>query len=175
MTKALQQYLVAAGSWTTAAGVEFTGVGTGEVSNDVQRVLGRTPGAISYAAMSAVLRTGMPTAEIVNRDHNAVALNTTGVLASVAAADRAAAVGGGLVLDSDAIYRAGGAAYPLVMVGYHVICSRYPEPATALAIKDLVTVATTMDVAPASLEQRGYLLPTGALARRIRATVDTVR
>lgn len=47
--------------------------------------------------------------------------------------------------------------------------------ATAQAIKDLVTVTTTMDAAPASLEQRGYLLPTGELARRIRTTVATLR
>lgn len=176
MTKAVQQYLVAAGdgSWTTAAGLAFTGVGTGEPSTDVLRVLGKTPGAISYAALSAVLRTSMPAAEIVNRDNTTVALNTSSVLAAIAAADRAAEADGELVLDTDEIYRAGGAAYPLVTVGYHIICSRYPEPATASAIKDLVTVTTTMDATPASLEQRGYLLPTGALARRIRATVATV-
>jgi ABC-type phosphate transport system substrate-binding protein len=177
MTKAVQQFLVAAGdgSWTTDAGLEFTGVGTGASSNDVLRVLGKTPGAISYAALSAVLRTGMPTAELANRDHTAVALNTSSVLATIAVADRAAAADGGLVLDRDAIYRVGGTAYPLVTVGYHVICSRYPQRATALAVKDLVTVTTTMDTAPASVEQRGYLLPTGALAGRIRATVATVR
>lgn len=171
VTKALQQYLAAAGLWSTDAGVEFTGgVGTGQSEADLLRVVGQTPGAIGYVAQSAVLRTNTPIAEIVNSDGAAVELSTSTVRATMDAVARNDA----LVLDPETIYRVGGKAYPLVTVGYHVVCTRYPEPPTALAVKDLLNVATSIEEPAASVDQRGYLLPMGALAQRIRTAVQDI-
>ncbi|RZS34436.1 phosphate ABC transporter phosphate-binding protein [Herbihabitans rhizosphaerae] len=137
---AFQRYLADAGqgNWPGAPGVRFTGVGgTGVGSeSDMSTTMNSTPGSIGYMSWQSATVTRL----------NTVALDVAGTPAavsqeSVARAVARAAESTDLGTDPYALGRvAEPGAYPLAMIGIAVVCGSYADPATATAVRDLLTV-----------------------------------
>lgn len=156
-TATLQEYLTAAGTWSTGAGPEFTG-GYGQAvqrEEDVLAAVGATNGAIGYVSGRGAVDHNLPAARL--NDMTPDALIDT--VAEAMTADPAEL--------PDAIYRTTDG-YPLIGVAYAVACAEYPDTDTAAAVQGFLTTALTT---PADVTTSARL-PTGRLASRLRTVVD---
>lgn len=174
-TDNFQKYLKVAskGAWTQGDGKKFNGgVGNGaEKSNGVANAVKSTDGAITYVE-SAFAKDGL-SAALIDSGSGGVELTAENVAKSLDAAKFKKEGTNDLALDLDAIYASNVAgAYPLVLVTYEIVCSKYADAEVAKAVKAFLTVAATDGQKP--LSEKGYVPIPQSLQDKVLTAVKAV-
>ena len=129
-----------------------------------------TAGGIGYMEWSYAGNNNLSTAKIDNGG-GAVALSTQSAGAAVAAAT-VTGTGDDLSLKLDYGTKTAGA-YPIVLVTYEIVCTKYKDPSTGTQVKDFLTF-TASAAGQGLLAAQGYApLPPSILAK-VQATVAKI-
>jgi len=161
-TDNFQQYLQTAsnGVWTRGAGKTFNG-GVGQKARGNQgtaEMVKNTPGAISYNEWSSAIDQNLPTADI-QTPAGITHIGTDWDGRSIAPVT-ITGQGNNLVLDMTPAYTPNVKfGYPILLAGYAIVCSRYPDPDTGQAVRSFLQSAIT--IGQTDLNKVGYIpLPT---------------
>lgn len=145
-TDSFQQYLqpASAGAWTRGAGNTFKGgVGQGAPGNQgTAEAVETTPGAITYNEWSSAINQELATADI--RTPAGITHIGTDWTGTSIAPVTITGQGNNLVLDMTLAFQPSAKfGYPILLAGYAIVCSRYPDPATGEAVKAFLQSAVT--------------------------------
>ncbi|MBU3752049.1 MAG: phosphate ABC transporter substrate-binding protein PstS, partial [Mycobacterium sp.] len=161
-TDNFQRYLQTAsdGAWKGGAGKTFAGgIGRGATGNQgTAELVKNTPGAISYNEWSFAISQGLASAHI-KTPAGVTPIGADWDGSSIAPATITGS-GNNLVLDLTPVYRPTARfGYPILLAGYAVVCSRYPDGDTGKAVRAFLQSAVT--VGQTDLNKVGYIpLPT---------------
>ena len=147
----------------------FAGQGKAK-SQGVSAALSSTDNSIGYDEFSFAVSSGLQTAWI---DNGAGAVQLTKDSAALAAASATVkpAGPGDLSLKLDYATKTPGA-YPIILVTYEIVCSKYSNSATGTLVKDFLSYA--VGGGQASLAQLGYAPLSGDLQSKVAAAVATI-
>ena len=138
-TENFTKYLKAAApaSWAGAPAKKWTGKGEGkEKSAGVSSAVAQTDGGITYTEWSYATQNKLAIASI---DSGAGPVELTGETAGKAIATaKQAGTGNDLALKLDYATKEAGT-YPIVLVTYEIVCSKYADPAKGKAVKAFLT------------------------------------
>jgi len=178
-TDNFQKYLEAAseGAWTQGAGKTFSGgIGEGAKGNEgVSGAIGQTPGTITYTEWSYAKNQGLSMARVITpADAEGVELNAETAGTTIDSAVLANEGTNDLVIDTSSFYvpRAAGA-YPILMPTYEIVCSTYPDPETAAAVKAFLGVAVSEEV-QSQLEGEGYIPVPDAFRQKLTDAISQI-
>ncbi|MGX7677428.1 phosphate ABC transporter substrate-binding protein PstS [Jatrophihabitans sp. DSM 45814] len=146
-------------------------VGQGKTgSQGVQQAISSTDGAIGYVEWSFAVSGNLDTAKVDNGG-GAVELTADSAGAAVSAAKVASNGGQDLTLKLDYATKAPGA-YPIILVTYEIVCSKYSDPAIGSLVKSFLSY--TSSDGQASLKDLGYApLPSG-IQTQVKAAVASI-
>lgn len=174
-TANFQHYLSSAApeAWTSGTGKSFHGVGEGKAkSQGVASAVRGTPNTITYVEQSYATSAGLGTARLDNGAGPVAPSPGTGSKALESATFRSGRPHD-LVVDMDSIYtNRNPGAYPLLLVSYDLVCSRYPDPATGRAVRAFLTVAA--GGGQDQLAKAGYVPLPPDVRTTIRRSVDAL-
>jgi phosphate transport system substrate-binding protein len=145
-TDNFQQYLDVAsnGAWGKGAGKTFNGgVGAGAAGNDgTSAAIKSTEGSITYHEWSFAQAQNLSMANIItSAGPSPVAISADSVGQTIAGAT-VKGQGNDLVLDTASFYKpTQPGSYPIVLVTYEIVCSKYPDAQTGAAVKAFLQVA----------------------------------
>ncbi|HEU4362293.1 MAG TPA: phosphate ABC transporter substrate-binding protein PstS [Mycobacterium sp.] len=145
-TDNFQKYLDGAsdGAWGKGVSETFNGgVGVGAAGNNgTSALLQSTDGSITYNEWSfAVGKQLRMVGVITSAGPDPVLISTDSVGKTIAGASFSGQ-GNDLVLDTSSFYKPTQAgAYPIVLATYEIVCSKYPDGATAAAVKAFMQAA----------------------------------
>ena len=81
--------------------------------------------------------------------------------------------GNDLVVDTSSFYKPTQAgSYPIVLVTYEIVCSKYPDPETGPAVKAFMQAA--IGGGQEDLDQYGYIPLPGSFQEKLKAAVDAI-
>ena len=175
-TQNFQKYLAATDptGWTAkpdkdSSKAGFAGQGkTG--SQGVQQAIGSTEGGIGYVEWSYAVSGNLDTAKVDN-GAGPVELNADTAGAAVAAAKVTGTGGKDLTLKLDYATRTPGA-YPIILVTYEIVCSKYSDPKIGSLVKSLLTY--TAGDGQAALKDLGYAPLPAEIQAKVQAAVATI-
>lgn len=176
-TDNFQQYLQAAAgaAWGLGAGKTFKGgVGRGRRGNEgTSAEIAPTPGSITYTEWSFAQRQQLSVARIItSAGSEPVPLTVDTVTASISAI-RIRTAAHDLPLDLSGLYRPTRRdAYPIVLATYEVVCSRYPDPQTADAVRTFLEVALTKG--QYGLTEIGYVPVPASIASSLSVAIAAI-
>ena len=82
--------------------------------------------------------------------------------------------GNDLVLDTSSFYKpTERGAYPIVLVTYEIVCSKYPDTATGTAVKAFMQA--TIGDGQKDLDQYGYMPLPSSFGSKLAAAVNAIR
>ncbi len=176
-TENFQSYLDIAsdGAWGRALGKTFTGKGdkAAKGSAGAAAAVKTTPGSIAYNEWSFARKQGLAVARIIT---SAGAVPVTLSTASVDKAIddmRIKSSGKYLIVDNSSFYKpAQPGAYPIVLGAYEVVCSKYPNPEIATAVKAFLTVA--LNEGQKDLADVGFTPISDSLKTKLEAVIDAI-
>lgn len=174
-TDTFQQYLQAAsgGVWKSGAGKTFNGgVGKSAPGNPgTAELVKNTPGAISYNDWSSAIDQGLSTADI-KTPAGVTHIGTDWSGTSIAPVT-VAGQGNNLVLDlTPAFQPTAKFGYPIILAGYAVVCSRYPDAETGAGVKSFLQSAVT--VGQTDLNKVGYIPLPPEFQAKAAGAVDSI-
>ncbi len=165
-TENFTKYLKAAAgdAWGHDPAKKWPGSGEGkEKSAGVALAATQTDGAITYVEWSYATSNNLKMAAVSTGSGAPVELTGESAGKAVAAATQVGS-GNDLALKLDYATKAEGA-YPIVLVTYEIVCSKYADPAKGKKVKSFLSLMSTSDVQK-SLEAKGYApLPADVLAK----------
>jgi phosphate transport system substrate-binding protein len=179
-TDNFQAYLQAAsgGAWDRGTGKTFKGgVGTGERGNEgTSAAVKNTEGAIAYNELSFAIDEGLFAAEIKTpasrKSRRPVRIGTDSVGKTITGA-KIIGNGNDLVLDISSFYNpTQGDVYPIVLATYEIVCSKYPSPDAALAVKGFLQA--TLGPGQIDLDKNGYIPLPPDFQSRVSSAVDAI-
>lgn len=159
-TDNFQKYLDAAsnGAWGKGVGQTFNGgVGEGATGNDgTSQAMKRTDGSITYNEWSFAVGHQLNMAQIItSAGPQPVSITAESVGKTIAGA-AFKGDGNDLVVDTSTFYRPTQAgAYPIVLVTYEIVCSKYPDSPTGQAVKAFMQA--TIGDGQIGLDEYGYI------------------
>lgn len=172
-----QQYLDAAsnGAWGKGTGEKFNGgVGDGAVGdNGTSAVVRSTDGSISYNAWSFAVGKQLNMAKIITSAGPDPVLITTDSVGKTIAGAKFSGQGNDLVVDTSSFYKPTQAgAYPIVEPTYEIVCSKYPDAGTGVAVKAFMQAA----IGPGQdgLDQYGSIPLPGSFQSKLAPAVDAI-
>ncbi|MBE7188315.1 phosphate ABC transporter substrate-binding protein PstS [Jatrophihabitans endophyticus] len=153
---------------TDSSTAHFAGQGkTG--SQGVAQATSSTQGGIGYFEYSYAVQSGLPTVNIDNGS-GAVAISPDASSVAISSAKRLGK-GNDLTLDLDYATKAKGA-YPITLVTYEIVCSKYASSSDASMVKDFLNY--TVGDGQSSLKSEGYApLPT-SLQSEVKASINSI-
>lgn len=179
-TAHFQAYLQAAsgGAWDKGTGKIFNGgVGTGAHGNvGTSSEVKNTEGAISYNELSFALDQGLFAAQIKTparrKSLRPVRIGTDTVGKTITNA-KIIGKGNDLVLDTAPFYNPTRPdVYPIVMVTYEIVCSKYPDPAVGQAVKAFLQAA--VGPGQADLDKNGYIPLPPDFQSKVFTAIDAI-
>ena len=176
-TDNFQKYLDVAsdGAWGKGTGKSFKGgVGEGAETNDgTSAALKRTDGSITYNEWSFAVGHELATAQIVtSAGPEPVSITADSVGKTIAGAT-IKGQGNDLVLDTSSFYKpTQRGAYPIVLVTYEIVCSKYPDAATGTAVKAFMQA--TIGDGQTNLDQYGYMPLPSSFQSKLAAAVNAI-
>ena len=176
-TDNFQKYLDAAsnGAWGKGAGKTFNGgVGEGAAGNDgTSQALKRTDGSITYNEWSFAEGHQLNRALIITSagpDPVAITAETVGKTISGATFK---GQGNDLVVDTSSFYKPSQAgSYPIVLVTYEIVCSKYPDGPTGAAVKAFMQA--TIGDGQNGLDEYGYIPLPSSLQSKLVPAVNSI-
>ncbi|KZS62376.1 phosphate ABC transporter substrate-binding protein PstS [Mycobacterium ostraviense] len=159
-TDNFQRYLDAAsnGAWGKGVGQTFDGgVGEGAAGNDgTSQALKRTDGSITYNEWSYAVGHQLNMAQIITSAGPEPVTITAETVGKTIAGATFKGQGNDLVVDTSSFYRPTKAgAYPIVLVTYEIVCSKYPDAPTGAAVKAFMQA--TIGDGQIGLDEYGYI------------------
>jgi|APCry1669189241_1035207.scaffolds.fasta_scaffold02811_2 phosphate transport system substrate-binding protein len=176
-TENFQNYLDIAsdGAWGRATGKTFTGSGTKAAKGSVgaAAAVKTTPGSIAYNEWSSARKQNLTTARLItSAGGDPVRLSTETVSEAIADVT-ITSMGEFPIVDTSSFYKsAQPGAYPIVQGTYEIVCSQYPNPEVASAVRAFLTVA--LDQGQKNLAASGYTPIPDSLKSRLRAEIDQI-
>ena len=172
-----QQYLDAAsnGAWGKGDGQTFHGgVGDGAAGdNGTSALLQSTEGSITYNEWSFAVGKQLNMAQIItSAGPDPVSITTDSVSKTIAGA-KIIGQGNDLILDLSSFYKpTQPGAYPIVEATYEIVCSKYPDSATGLAVKAFMRAA----IGPGQdgLDQYGSIPLPSSFHSKLAPAVDAI-
>jgi phosphate transport system substrate-binding protein len=139
-------------------------------SQGVQQGVQSTDGGIGYVEWSFAVSGGLSTAKV---DNGGGAVELTADTAGTAVAAAAVASNGGqdLTLKLDYATKAPGA-YPIILVTYEIVCSKYSDAAKGGLVKSFLTY--TASDGQAKLKDLGYAPLPPSIATKVKSAVATI-
>ncbi|MDP9118141.1 MAG: phosphate ABC transporter substrate-binding protein PstS [Actinomycetota bacterium] len=147
----------------------FAGQGKAK-SQGVSAAIASTEGAIGYDEFSFAVSSGLQTAEIDN-GAGAVALSKDTASAAATAATVKASGTGDLSLSIDYAEKTPGA-YPIILVTYEIVCTKYSSASTGTYVKNFLNYTATGG--QAALAGLGYAPLPAALQTQVEASIATI-
>jgi phosphate transport system substrate-binding protein len=147
----------------------FAGQGKAK-SQGVSAAIASTEGSIGYDEFSFAVNSGLQTAWIDNGG-GAVELSKATASAAAQAATVKASGPGDLSLDINYATKTPGA-YPIILVTYEIVCTKYPSSSTATLVKDFLSYA--VNGGQAKLPQLGYAPLPSQLQTQVEASIATI-
>lgn len=174
-TDNFQQYLQAAsgGVWRNGSGKTFNGgVGQGATGNQgTAEMVKNTPGAISYNEWSFAINQGLSTADI-KTPAGITRIGADWAGTSIAPVTLTGQ-GNNLVLDMTPAYQPTEKfGYPLLLAGYAIVCSRYPDAQTGEAVRAFLQSAVT--IGQTDLNKVGYIPLPPEFQTRVASAVNSI-
>lgn len=174
-TDNFQQYLQAAsgGAWKRGAGKTFNGgVGTSAEGNQgTAEMVKNTPGAITYNEWSFAIEQGLSAADI-KTPAGVTHIGTDWIGTSVEPV-RITGEGNNLVLDLTPAYQPTAKfGYPIILAGYAIVCSRYPDGDTGSAVKAFLQSSVTLG--QTDLNKVGYIPLPPEFQSRVATAVNSI-
>ena len=154
-TENFTKYLKAAAgdAWSYDPGKKWTGKGEGkEKSAGVATAVKGQDGGITYVELSYAQQNQLPMAQIDNGS-GPVELTADSVGKTVATAKQTG-TGNNLALKIDYATKEAGA-YPIVLVTYEIVCSKYADAATGKKVKSFLKTFAS-DAVQKQLQSKGY-------------------
>jgi phosphate transport system substrate-binding protein len=146
----------------------FTGQGKAK-SQGVAAAIAATEGAIGYDEYSFAVSSGLQTVSI---DNGGGPVDVSKDTASAAAgAAQVIGTGDDLTLKIDYATKTPGA-YPLILVTYEVVCTKYAEAATGTFVKNFLNY--TADQGQGALAQLGYAPLPSELQAKVKASIAKI-
>jgi phosphate transport system substrate-binding protein len=179
-TAHFQAYLQAAsgGAWDKGTGKIFNGgVGTGAHGNiGTSAEVKNTEGSISYNELSFAMQEGLFAAQIKTpasrKSLRPVRIGTDTVGKTITNA-KIIGKGNDLVLDTGAFYNPTQPdVYPIVMVTYEIVCSKYQDPNIGQAVKAFLQAA--VGPGQADLDKNGYIPLPPDFQSRVFTAIDAI-
>jgi phosphate transport system substrate-binding protein len=176
-TENFQNYLDVAsnGVWGKGSGQMFTGgAGEGASGNDgTSLALRRTDGSITYNEWSYAVGHELSMAGIItSASPQPVSISADSVGKTIAGATFAGQ-SNDLVVDTSSFYRPTQiGAYPIVLVTYEVVCSRYPDRVTGAAVRAFMQAA--IGDGQRGLDEYGYIPLPDTLRAKLVAAVSNI-
>lgn len=179
-TDNFQTYLQAAsgGAWDKGAGKTFKGgIGTGAPGNEgTSATVKNTEGAITYNELSFAIEEGLFAAEIKTpasrKSRRPVRIGTDSVGKTILGA-KIVGKGNDLVLDISSFYNpTQGDVYPIVLATYEIVCSKYPSPDVALAVKGFLQA--TLGPGQVDLDKNGYIPLPPDFQSKVARAIDAI-
>jgi phosphate transport system substrate-binding protein len=165
-TQNFETYLntAAAKDFTAKPSKDWAGVGQGKTgSQGVQAAIKSTQNSIGYLEWSFAGSAGLSMAK-VNNGGGPVALSADSAGKAVAAAKPASQGGDDLTLKLDYATTTAGA-YPIILVTYEIVCSKYQDPSVGANVKAFLTY-TSSDAGQGLLTSVGSApLPSSVLSQ----------
>ncbi|HKN54508.1 MAG TPA: substrate-binding domain-containing protein [Amycolatopsis sp.] len=157
---------------TVIAKIFNGGVGNGaQGSNGVASTVKGADGAITYVE-GAFAKDGL-TPALIDSGSGGVELSATAVAKSLDAAKFLKDGTNDLALDLNGIYSSNVAgAYPLLLVTYEIVCSKYSDAQVSQAVKAFLTVAATYGEAP--LSAKGNVPLAQSLQTKVLAAIKAI-
>jgi phosphate transport system substrate-binding protein len=153
---------------TDSSTANFAGQGkTG--SQGVAQATASTNGSIGYFEYSYAVQSGLPTVDIDNGS-GPVQISPDAASAALASA-KVVGKGQDLTMQLDYATKAEGA-YPITLVSYEIVCSKYKSSADAQKVKDFLTYL--VGPGQSSLKQQGYAPLPSALQSKVKAAVASI-
>jgi phosphate transport system substrate-binding protein len=173
-TENFTTYLKAAApdAWTAAPGKKWTGKGEGkEKSAGVSSAVASTDGGITYTEWSYASQNKLAVAKVDTGAGTPVELTGETAGKAVAAAGQVG-TGNDLALKLDYATKTAGA-YPIVLVTYEIVCSKYADAAKGTAVKAFLT-SFASDQTQSGLEELGYAPLPKEVQSKVQAAVGAV-
>lgn len=177
-TDNFQRYLDAAsgGAWGKGTGKVFSGgVGQGAKGNEgTSELVKHTEGAISYNEWSFAQAQRLFAARIVTSGGpDSVAIDANSVGKAIAGTS-ITGLGNDLVLDMSMVYKpVAPGVYPIMLATYELVCSKYADPQTGLAVRAFLQ--STLGPGQADLEDYGYFALPGQFQERVLKAANAIR
>jgi phosphate transport system substrate-binding protein len=172
-TENFTKYLKAAApeAWSYDPGKKWTGKGEGkEKSAGVATATKGQDGGITYVELSYAQQNQLPMAQI-DTGSGPVELTAESAGKTIATAKQTG-TGNNLALKIDYATKEAGA-YPIVLVTYEVVCSKYADAETGKKVKAFLKTFAS-DAVQKDLETKGYApLPT-EVATKVKTAVDAI-
>ena len=173
-TENFTKYLAASAKdkWTAEPGKMWTGKGEGKAKTaGVTSSVKSTDGGITYAEWSAAKDNELQVAKI---DNGAGAVELTGASASKAiSAAKIDGTGNDLRLKLDYATKEAGA-YPIVLVTYEVVCSKYKDAEIGKSVKSFLTYFAGDDIQK-NLESQGYAPLPADIQGKVKTAVNAIQ
>jgi phosphate transport system substrate-binding protein len=173
-TENFTTYLKAAApdAWIAAPGKKWTGKGEGkEKSAGVSSAVASTDGGITYTEWSYASQNKLAVAKVDTGAGTPVELTGETAGKAVAAAGQVG-TGNDLALKLDYATKTAGA-YPIVLVTYEIVCSKYADAAKGTAVKAFLT-SFASDQTQSGLEELGYAPLPKEVQSKVQAAVGAV-
>lgn len=176
-TDNFQKYLDAAsnGAWGKGAGQVFNGgVGEGASGNDgTSQALKRTGGSITYNEWSYAVGHQLNMAQIITSAGPGSVTITPETVGRTIAGATFKGQGNDLVVDTSSFYKPTQAgAYPIVLVTYEIVCSKYPDGPTGTAVKAFMQ--STIGDGQTGLDEYGYIPLPSSLQSKLVPVVNSI-
>ena len=139
-------------------------------SQGVQQAIGSTEGSIGYVEWSFAVSGNLDTAKVDN-GAGPVELTADSAGAAVASAKVASNGGQDLTLKLDYATKTSGA-YPIILVTYEIVCSKYSDPKIGSLVKSFLTY--TAGDGQASLQDLGYAPLPSEIQSKVQAAVASI-
>jgi phosphate transport system substrate-binding protein len=139
-TQNFESYLAASAPsvWTVTPDKQWGGAGQGKKGNQiVGQAVQSTPGSIAYVEWAYAIASNLSQAKIDN-GAGPVELNADTVAKAVASAKPKPSGPGDLSLQLDYATKTPGA-YPIVLVTYEIVCTKYSDPQVGAMVKSFLT------------------------------------
>lgn len=173
-TENFTKYLAASAKdkWTAEPGKKWTGKGEGKAKTaGVTSSVKSTDGGITYAEWSAAKDNELQVAKI---DNGAGTVELTGASASKAiSAAKIDGTGNDLRLKLDYATKEAGA-YPIVLVTYEVVCSKYKDAEIGKSVKSFLTYFAGDDIQK-NLESQGYAPLPADIQGKVKTAVNAIQ
>lgn len=173
-TQNFESYLAASAPnvWTAKPSKSWAGAGQGKKGNQlVGQGVQSTNGAIGYVEWSYAIQNNLSTAKIDN-GAGPVELTADTVGKTVATAKVTPNGPGDLTLKLDYATKTPGA-YPILLVTYEIVCSKYADPAKGALVKSFMSYIAS-DTAQGSVHDLGYAALPASVSAQVQAAVAKI-
>jgi len=173
-TQNFERYLAASAPsvWTSEPSKTWAGAGQGKKGNQlVGQAVQSTDGGIGYVEWSYAIQNNLQTAKIDN-GAGPVELSADSAGKAIAAAKVAPNGPGDLSLKLDYATKTPGA-YPIVLVTYEVVCSKYADATKGKLVKSFMNYIASSD-AQNSVHDLGYAALPQSVQSQVQAAINTI-